>query len=224
MPSDRASFPGCAGPDRDGSDRADPERPGLGSGWRPGPDRDLVDCCLDHESGAWEEFLRRYGRLIYSTIHKVGLCPEDQEDAFQSSVMAIYRQLPKLRDREKIASWIVGITWRQSVNRIRLRSREIRMEEVEDPALSGRLDPPADAILPDEHRVALEQAQHAMEALDSLPVRCRRLLILMFYEHPPLDYVEISRREGVPIGSLGPTRARCLLKMRRFFRERGWTA
>lgn len=224
MPTDRASFPGSDRPDRAESDRADPECPGTGTGGRQGPDRELVDRCLDHEPGAWEELLRSYGRLIYSTTNKAGLGPEEQEDAFQSSVMAIYRQLPKLRDREKIVSWIVGIAWRQAVNRIRLRSREIRMEEVEDSVLRGSLDPPADSALPDEDRVALERAQHAMEALDSLPGRCRRLLTLMFYEHPPLDYAEIARREGVPIGSLGPTRARCLRKMRGFFRERGWTA
>jgi DNA-directed RNA polymerase specialized sigma24 family protein len=101
--------------------------------------------------------------------------------------MAIYLQLQKLRDREKLVAWIVGITWRQSVDRIRSRSREIRMEEVEDPVLRGSLDPPADAALPDEDRVALEQAQHAREALASLSERCSRLLSLMFYEHPPLD-------------------------------------
>jgi RNA polymerase sigma factor (sigma-70 family) len=224
MSTDRASYPRSDRPDRVGSNRAAPEHSGSGTGGHKRPDRDLVDRCLDHEFGAWEEFLRRYGRLIYSTIHKAGLRPDEQEDAFQSSVMAIYRQLPKLRDREKIVSWIVGITWRQAVDRIRLRSREIRMEEVRDPVLRGSLDPPADAVLPDEDRVALELAQHATEALDSLPGRCRRLLNLMFYEHPPLDYAEIARREGVPVGSLGPTRARCLQKMRRFFRERGWTA
>jgi RNA polymerase sigma factor (sigma-70 family) len=189
----------------------------------PGRDRNLVDRCLDHESGAWEEFLRRYGRLIYSTIHKVGLPANEQEDTFQSSVMAIYLQLPKLRDRERLVAWIVGITWRQSVDRIRSRSREIRMEEVEDQVLRGSLDPPADAALPDEDRVALEQAQHAREALESLSERCSRLISLMFYEHPPLDYTEIARREGIPIGSLGPTRARCLERMRQFYRKQGWT-
>lgn len=189
----------------------------------PGGDRDLIDRCLDHEPGAWEEFLQRYGRLIYSSIHRVGLPADDREDTFQSSVAAIYRQLPKLRDRERLVAWIVGITWRQSVDRIRLRSRELRMEEVEDSVIRGSVDPPVDAALPDQDRVALEQAQHAHEALESMSGRCVRLLSLMFYEDPPLDYAEIARREGIPIGSLGPTRARCLEKMRQFFRKRGWT-
>lgn len=193
------------------------------SGGLPGDDRHIIDRCLDHEPGAWEEFLQRYGRLIYSTVHRVGLPAADHEDTFQSSVIAIYRQLPKLRDREKLVAWIVGITWRQSVDRIRSRSREHRMEEVEDSTLRGSVDPPLDAALPDEDRVALEQAQQAREALESLSGRCSRLLSLMFYEDPPLDYAEIARREGIPIGSLGPTRARCLEKMRQFYRNRGWT-
>ena len=192
----------------------------------PSPvDRDptgLVPRCLRGETGAWEEFLERYGRLVYSTILKVGLPAEEQEAAFQETIMAVFRRLDQLRDPDHLVSWIVGIAWRQSVNRIRVRSREQRVEEVDDQVLSRSLDPPEDHAPPDEILLGLERAQQARAALDSLPERCRRLLGYFFYMDPPPDYCEIARREEIPIGSLGPTRVRCLEKLRIYFVERGW--
>lgn len=195
---------------------------GTDSGEIEAASKDLIDRCLSHAPGAWEEFLRQYGRLIYSVIHKVGLPADDQEEAFQSSVVAVYQNLRQLRDHRKLVAWIAGIAWRQSVDRIRSRSRESRMSEVTDTVLLESLSAVVPATLPDAERVALEQAQHAREALDSLSPKCQQLIRLFFYHSPPLDYAEIARREAIPIGSLGPSRARCLGRMRRFFREHGW--
>ena len=183
---------------------------------------ELIERCLNHADGAWEEFLRRYGRLIHATIHKVGLPADDQEEAFQITVIAIYRQLGRLRDRDRLVSWIVGIAWRQSIDRIRRRGRETRMEELDDAVLQHSMAPIEPVDLPDETRLSLERAHHAREAVEALSERCRRLLGLFFFEDPPPDYAEIARREGIPIGSLGPTRARCLERLRRYFEERGW--
>jgi RNA polymerase sigma factor (sigma-70 family) len=164
--------------------------------------------------------------LIYSTLHlRVGLAEADREDAFQNAVIAIYTHLDGLRDHERLVPWIVRIAYRQGVNRIRsrMRRRETSIEEVPDATLyeagaeQGR-------ELPGEGMESnLVRAQRAQEALGLLPERCRNLLRLLFYEDPPLDYGELSRRGGIPIGSIGPTRARCLERMRRIYDRRGWT-
>jgi RNA polymerase sigma factor (sigma-70 family) len=187
---------------------------------------DLIGACVDHRSGAWDEFLRRYANLIYSTILRVGLPDEDAQDAFQTTVLAIYEDIGRLRNREGVASWIVGITYRQAINRIRsrTRARETPMDDGGDGIGKALVDPVDPGDLPDRTRVELEQAQQVAEALERLPERCRRLLQILFYEEPAPDYGEISRREGLPVGSIGPTRARCLEKMRRIFEERGWIA
>ncbi|MFN8546536.1 MAG: sigma-70 family RNA polymerase sigma factor [Candidatus Eisenbacteria bacterium] len=184
---------------------------------------ELVSACLEHERGAWEEFLRRYANLIHSTILKVGVTGVEQEEAFQNSVIAMYRELPRLRDRGKILSWIVGISHRQGVNRIRARRREVLVEEVSDDMMTGdQTNGPGDDALPATDRLKLEQAQQTREAMDLLPERCRRLLEMLFIQDPPADYAEISKREKIPVGSIGPTRQRCLDKARKTFRDRGW--
>lgn len=184
---------------------------------------ELAEHCLANENTAWQELLRRYGRLIYSTILKADLSTDDREEAFQSTIVAIHRSLPRLRDRERLVSWIIAIAWRQAVNCIRRNAREPRVQAGADPPGPDALGPLASDPLPPETRVQLERAQQAQEALAALPERCRRLLRYLFYEDPGPDYAEIARREGLPIGSLGPTRARCLERMRRYFEERGWT-
>jgi len=183
---------------------------------------ELIVACLDHREDAWQEFLRRYGDLIYSTILKVGLTPEDQEESFQSTIVALYRHLPRLRDREKLVSWMIGVAWRQAINRIRERTRAGRISGGPRAAAGAETEIPSSTPGVEETRLHLERAQWTREALDQMPERCRRLLSLLFYENPPLDYQEIAHREGIPIGSLGPTRARCLQKMKRIFEERGW--
>jgi RNA polymerase sigma factor (sigma-70 family) len=183
--------------------------------------RELVDRCLRGEEDAWRQFLERYRRLIYATILKVGLPAVDQEEAFQETVVAIYQQLGRLRDNDRLVSWIVGIAWRQSINRIRARGRDRRVGAMDGESSAGP-ELAAAEVPPDTIRLALERAQHAQEALAVLSERCRRLVHYLFYEDPPPDYAEIARREEIPIGSLGPTRARCLEKLRAYFKGRGW--
>jgi RNA polymerase sigma factor (sigma-70 family) len=185
------------------------------------PAEELLRRCLEHAPNAWDELIRRYANLIYSTIVKVGIDESDQEDAFQETVLTIYRSLGKLRQPEKLVPWIIGIAYRQAVNRIRARSRsrETSIQDLPEGEIVGLLDEssPLEGDLSQ-----LEQSQRLQEALEAIPDRCRRLLEILFYEDPPPDYTEIARREAIPVGSIGPTRSRCLAKLRRIYQERRW--
>ena len=76
------------------------------------------------------------------------------------------------------------------------------------------LPPLTGAAPPDEMVAALEEEQRVREALEAVPERCRKLLTLLYFTAPVPDYDEVARRMKMPRGSLGPTRARCLDKMR----------
>lgn len=198
-----------------GRDRAESKTSVAGSVQNPTPES-LVARCLAHDDDAWTEFVRRYANLIYATILRVQLPEEDVEEAFQASIVAIHQQLAKLREPERLVSWIVGIAHRQAINRIRARGRDLTVVE---------LDPEAHVAeneLPDEERHRLLQVQQVREALENLPDRCRHLLHSLFFEDPAPDYETISRRAGIPIGSIGPTRARCLDKLRAGLGDAGW--
>lgn len=191
--------------------------------WRRAEAPILVSGCIRDEPGAWGEFLRRYGNLIYSTLHRLGLDDEAKEEGFQSAVIGIHRALPDLRDTGRLIAWIIRISYRSGVNQIRLRTRikETAIDDLTDAALRRDAMPIGEEPAPpDELRIRLERAQLAGELLEAMSERCRRLLALLFFENPAPDYTEISRRERIPMGSIGPTRARCLEKARQIAAER----
>lgn len=195
--------------------RAESKALGTAGVQNPSPES-LVARCLAHDEAAWAELVRRYANLIYSTILRVQLPEHDVEEAFQSSIVAIHHQLPRLREPDRIVSWIVGIAHRQAINRIRARTRDLTVTDLDLETHA------AEEELPDSERVRLVEVQEVREAIDGLSDRCRNLLHSLFFEHPAPDYETISKRDRIPIGSIGPTRARCLDKLRAILVESGW--
>lgn len=189
--------------------------------WTSLPHAELLPFCLDDEPGAWEEFLRRFSDLIYSTLRKYSLTEDDRLDAYQATIVAISERLVQLRSPESLVPWIIGIAMRQAAMRIRMYARE-SIEQIEDAHHARRIDPQAPDLLPPEEIELLQSAQQLHEGLNSLSERCRRLLTALFLNEPPLDYREVAEIEGLSMGSVGPLRGRCLERLRDFFNERGW--
>lgn len=184
---------------------------------------DLIEQCLANAPGAWEAFFRQYQGLIHSTVRRYHLPEEDAKEAFQTSMVAIYRQLSNLRDRTRLHTWIVSIACRQSIDRIRERTRFVGLDETDPHLPKGSLAARAEP-LPDREIGLLEDAQRAREALAAASERCRKLLTNLFLQDPPDDYKTVAEREGIQVSSVGALRGRCLEAMRRFFEARGWTA
>jgi RNA polymerase sigma factor (sigma-70 family) len=179
-------------------------------------DSTLVAACLQGDASAWEALIVRYQRLIYSLALKTRLSSDDAADIFQSVCLKLYEKLASLRDHEKLSSWIITTTtrecWRLS-NRQRKEGLpgELSSEEA-DEKLQQLV---ADSPLLDEQRIMLEQQQAVRQAVGALPERCKDLVTLLFYKKDDLSYTEIARQMDMPVASIGPTRARCLEKLRR---------
>ncbi|HKV42499.1 MAG TPA: sigma-70 family RNA polymerase sigma factor [Blastocatellia bacterium] len=179
-------------------------------------DPELVQACLDGDSSAWEVLILRYQRLIYSIPIKMGLSSADAADIFQSICLKLVQKLSTLRNQERLSSWLITSTTRESW-RISARGRR------ENPGTSnteeGQSDPMADAVssepLVSDIQIALEQQQIVREAVAGLPDRCREMISLLFYQKEKLKYPEIARRMNMPASSIGPTRARCLEKLKK---------
>jgi RNA polymerase sigma factor (sigma-70 family) len=178
---------------------------------------ELVDRCVAGKDDAWAELVDRYGDLIYSVALRTGASRSDAEEIFQTTVLAIYQGLRTLRDPERLVSWIAGVARRQALTFFRKRAREVD----EGDGLPEEVDPGA---LSDDVLASLERAQHVQEALSTLRERCRVLLHALYLREPPADYETVCAETGIPIGSIGPTRARCLEALRAALEASGWEA
>jgi RNA polymerase sigma factor (sigma-70 family) len=178
-------------------------------------DRWLVRACLSGDHEAWEEMITRYQRLIYSIPLKARLSQDDAADIFQSVCLKLYEKLATIRDTERISSWLITTTsrecWRVSARNRRQNSTGSTDEEGAD--LLNEI--PAEGPLLDEQREALERQQHVRQGIAALPDRCRRLITMLFYQKDEMSYVDIARQMNMPVPSVGPTRARCLEKLKK---------
>jgi RNA polymerase sigma factor (sigma-70 family) len=183
-------------------------------------DRELIIACLNGDSTAWETLITRYQRLIYSIPMKARLSPDDAADIFQSVCLKLYEKLSTLRDHERVSSWLITTTtrevWRVSARKRRDATTNSGDEENED-AMSQI---PSTGPLADEQRQALEQQQIVRQSVEALPERCRNLVTMLFYEKDELSYADIARRMNMPVPSVGPTRARCLEKLKKLLQDK----
>jgi RNA polymerase sigma factor (sigma-70 family) len=182
----------------------------------PKNDRELLTLCLKGDAVAWEALLARYQRLIYSIPIKMGLSPNDAADIFQSVCMKLLKSLSTLRYQDRISSWLTVTTRREAWRIAALRRREQVIVPLDGPGGAQDLLDAKSAEAPlDEQQQILEQKQILRDGVAALPDRCRQLITLLFYSKEELDYREIARRMNIPRASMGPTRARCLSKLRK---------
>lgn len=184
-------------------------------------DGELIARCLGGDEESWELLIRRYRRLVYSIPVRYGMGEEVAADVFQSVCLVLLENLAKLKDRGKLGSWLITTTtrecWRVS-HRLR-REAPIGEGGTDDDDGRGSLpELPDERPLAEEEQLQLEEQARVRAAVEQLPERCRSLVELLYYaeeggERP--SYEEISRRLGMPVPSIGPTRARCLEKLRK---------
>jgi RNA polymerase sigma factor (sigma-70 family) len=185
-------------------------------------DRELILACLEGDARAWEELITRYQRLIYSIPIKARLSPDDAADVFQSVCLKVFERLSTLRDHERIISWLITTTTRE-VWRVSGRNRREGAASLSNDAegrdlLNGLAD---GAPLADEQRQIIERQEIVRQGVRSLPDRCRSLIGMLFYEKGEPSYADIARRLNMPVPSVGPTRARCLEKLKKLLESKG---
>jgi RNA polymerase sigma factor (sigma-70 family) len=178
-------------------------------------DAGLVARCRDGDAAAWEALVRRYQRLVYTVARRAGHDAHAAADVFQAVFSRLFEQLGRLRQPERLQAWLVTSAKREALALQRRQARTVPLAADDDDGASAIAD---DGPLPDELLGDLQRLHRLRLALDRLDERCRRLLSLLFADDDErLPYDEVSRRLGLPVGSIGPTRARCLGKLRGLF-------
>lgn len=181
-------------------------------------DAELITACTNGESWAWDALVDRYRRLVYSLALRTGLGQEDAADVFQMVFTVLLENLHNLRAPQGLAAWLITTTKRTSWRMTRRRHRALSDDEEVTTTISA-----AQAWSGPEGWLEGRWVDQALvrDALERLGERCRRLLWLLYYDRGEPSYAEISRRLKVPLGSIGPTRARCLQKMRQALQALG---
>ena len=164
-------------------------------------DSELIKGCLSGDQYCWNELIDRYQRLIYSVARALCRSHEDEADIFQQVCLQLYQRLAELRDHDTLPAWLITVTRRQVVAMLKSRKPMV----------------PLDDDHPDvEVHIGWIENEHIVErAMLDLPERCRLLIDLLYLHPAQLTYAAISERLGMPVSSIGPTRARCLKKLRK---------
>jgi RNA polymerase sigma factor (sigma-70 family) len=185
-------------------------------------DASLVARCRAGDGKAWAALVKRYQRLVYTVVGRTGLDAHAAADVFQTVFTRLVQHLPRLSQPEKLQAWVVTTAKREA-----LLARRIGMRTVSTTRVNDEDGDEAEFDLPDESPLAeaaladLQQLDLLRHGLDRLDERCRDLLLLLFRdEDDKVPYDEVGRRLGMPQGSIGPTRSRCLDKLRRLVEAR----
>ena len=175
-------------------------------------DPSLLARCRAGDSGAWSELVERYRRLVWSVILKHRMREEAAEDAFQHVFTSLISSIDSIEDEGALASWLVTTTKRRCWRMIGQSRKEAERARSFDSDPANRADPEDERDDPVEVRGQIEK-QLVREALERLGGKCKDLLEALFACEGEPNYTVIAERLGMRIGSIGPTRARCLQKM-----------
>ncbi|MDO9175311.1 MAG: sigma-70 family RNA polymerase sigma factor [Actinomycetota bacterium] len=168
----------------------------------------LVARALERDQRAWHDLVDRLKGVVWKVLYSYDLSAEDRNDAFASTFFRLYERLSTVRDPEKLPGWL-ATTARNEANTVsRRRAKLVPMAEL--PLRSADTDPGLDlseALQHDELRIALFAAFQRLSPE-------HQALMRMLSADPPIGYDEISRVLDLPHGSIGPTRQRCLQRLR----------
>ncbi len=175
-------------------------------------DTELIAKCLRQDAEAWEILVRRYQRLISSITYKFKLSAEDSADVFQAVCIILFQQMSGLKPDAKLSSWLITVTVRECW---KLRERNKKTEGMDDDDLDRASEiPDQQHHLIEEDLLNVERQHLIRRSIELLSEQCRELIGQLFYQETPATYAEISRQLGMPVASIGATRARCLEKLK----------
>jgi RNA polymerase sigma factor (sigma-70 family) len=170
----------------------------------------LVTRARNGDKQAWDELVDRYAPLIWSICRRYRLRRADADDVGQGVWLRLVDQLGSLRDPAGLPGWLATTTQRECGRVLRVS----RKQEVPRPWPDAAGIPDEVTGIAESELLRAERQAALRDAFAQLPPKSRQLIALLVQD-PPMSYAEISAKLGIPVGSIGPIRARCLEKLRR---------
>jgi RNA polymerase sigma factor (sigma-70 family) len=157
---------------------------------------------------AWNRLVSQYGRLIWSITARFTLSESDAADVVQTTWMRLIEHIDRIEQPDRVGAWLAATARNECLRHVSARKRIVLVHENVELEGADHHGPEVDEAL-----LAAERAEHVRAALARLPAQWQQLLELLMAD-PPVSYAEISDQLGLPVGSIGPTRGRCLAKLR----------
>lgn len=171
----------------------------------------LVAGAAHGDQAAWDSITGRFNNLLWSVARSHRLNTADASDVVQTTWLRLVEHLGDIREPEKLTGWLVVTARNECLTVLRRAGREVLPWSATDNAEPRDTDSaPLDLNLLEDERDA-----ELWRLFERLPDRCRALLRVLM-EAEPKSYAVVSEAFGMPIGSIGPTRMRCLSQLRRF--------
>jgi RNA polymerase sigma factor (sigma-70 family) len=175
-------------------------------------DRDLIRRCREGNAGAWHQLLNKYERLVYSIALRYGLSRDDAADIAQITFTILIQSLDSLAEDSRLGPWLATVARRHTWRLLERNRREAASERLEatdiaeSAVLLGKSD--AESI---EH---WELTEWLDAGLSKISENCRKLLLALYFQPERSSYAEVAERLDMPIGSIGPSRARCIKRLK----------
>jgi RNA polymerase sigma factor (sigma-70 family) len=175
----------------------------------PRTDGELLKQAADGAQDAWDELINRYVALLWSLGRAHRLDTADAADAVQTTWLRLLEHLDRIEEPERLAGWLATTMRRECLRILRRTGREcphppgVAVFSIADPS------EPVDAAM-----IRADRDAQLWKAFDQMPDRCRRLLRILMTSPPP-PYETVAALLEVPVGSIGPTRQRCLKNLRK---------
>jgi RNA polymerase sigma factor (sigma-70 family) len=170
--------------------------------------RELVAALVEGDPVAWEKVVHDYDGLLRAIARAHGLRPIEVTEVAQTTWLRLVEHLGSLRAPEALGAWL-ATTARREAGRVRqLAMRQLLVADEASLDARGPANPPVDAPI-----LVWERDATVRRAMEALPRRCRELLSLLM-DDPQPSYAAVSAKLRMPVGSIGPTRARCLACLR----------
>jgi RNA polymerase sigma factor (sigma-70 family) len=182
---------------------------------RPDESGGLVRAAASGDEAAWRAIVERFSGLVWAVTRGYRLPPADAADVFQTTWLRLAEHLGRITSPEHVGAWLATTARHECLRTVRASMRTVPVEDATLPGI-GYVDDqsPEQAVLDAEAaRLRSHRAREVWRAFHGLSARCQQLLRVLMATPPP-SYAEVGAALGMPVGSIGPTRARCLGNLR----------
>jgi RNA polymerase sigma factor (sigma-70 family) len=174
----------------------------------------LVRSAADGDKTAWTTLVAHFSGLVWSIARAHRLGAADAEEVFQITWLRFTENVSQLRDPDRVGAWLATTARNESLKVIRLRARVTATDSPQVLDRASEEESPETAVLAaEEDADRLRRARHLWSAFQQLNDRCQQLLRMLIASPPP-SYADIAAMLDIAIGSIGPTRGRCLAQLR----------